>query len=188
MVLQTAQTSTFFSLYEPEIITEALLAQIRRLPMPSFTVVKEHVRTGCQAWLDSFKSVNYAHISDSVSTHFPLWLISFWSDAHNLRMTVRDPWVQTKAWLGTELHQKVSVKRCRFAEEVNIPFAALPWGAKKSGVSNSEPIHTLWRYLGPNFTTGSQQNDLLKIIRGLMIYRNRSGSGAMPSRREGGFD
>jgi hypothetical protein len=39
---------------------------------------------------------------------------------------------------------------------------------KKSGVSDEEPIHTMWQYLGPHlapyFTTGSQQNNLLEIL------------------------
>ena len=37
-------------------------------------------------------------------------------------------------------------------------------GMKKSGVSDEEPIHTMWQYLEPHFMTGSQQNDLLEIL------------------------
>ena len=58
------------------------------------------------------------------------------------------------------------MERHKLAEDVNVLLAALPWGAKKSGVSDAESIHTLWRFLGPHFTTGSQQNDLLEILRG----------------------
>ena len=127
--------------------------------MPTSTVTKELVKIGHQAWLDGFKSVKYVHIGDGVTTHFPLWLISFWSEVHGLRTTVRDPWVKAKAWLTVELKQKKVLKRRTYAEDVNILLAQLPWGVKKCGVSDTEPIHTMWRYLGPHFTTGSQQND-----------------------------
>jgi hypothetical protein len=62
------------------------------------------------------------------------------------------------------MHQKKSISRHTHAEDVNILLATLPWGIDKCGVSNSEPIHTLWRYLGPHFTMGSHQNDLLEIL------------------------
>src|SRR5260221_14397181 len=45
-------------------------------------------------------------------------------------------------------------------------IAALPWAVNKpSGLSDNEPIHSLWRYLGPNSLSGSNQNDLLGILR-----------------------
>jgi hypothetical protein len=133
--------------------------------MPAPAVIKELTNIGRQAWLDGFKSVKYIHIGDGVSTHFPLWLVSFWSDVYNIRTTARDPWVKAKAWLATELQQKKSLHRRTYAEDVNILLSELPWGIKKCGLSDSEPIHTLWRFLGPHFTTGSQQNDLLEILR-----------------------
>ena len=73
--------------------------------------------------------------------------------------------VKAKAWLTTELQQKKSLHCHTYAEDVNILLSELPWGIKKCGLSDSEPIHTLWRFLGPHFTTGSQQNDLLEILR-----------------------
>jgi hypothetical protein len=61
-----------------------LLEWMRQLSMPTLTVIKELEQVGRQAWLDGFKSVKYAHLGDGVSTHFPLWLISFWCEVHNL--------------------------------------------------------------------------------------------------------
>jgi hypothetical protein len=84
-------------------------------------------QVGRQAWLDGFKSVKYAHIGDGVLTHFPLWLISFWSEVHNLQATVHDPWIKAKAWLNGEMHQKKSISRCTHVEDVNILLTTLPW-------------------------------------------------------------
>jgi hypothetical protein len=88
-------------------------------------------------------------------------VISFWSDVYNIRTTTRDPRVKVKAWLAAELQQKKSLHRRTYAEDVNILLSELPWGIKKCGLSDGEPIHTLWRFLGPHFTTGSQ----LEILR-----------------------
>jgi hypothetical protein len=155
-VIKTILTSSeYFSRYDPEPITERLLERMRRLSMPAPAVIEELTNIGRQAWLDGFKSVKYVHISDGVSTHFPLWLISFWSDVYNIRTTARDPWVKAKTWFAMELQQKKSLHRRIYAEDVNILLFELPWGIKKCGLSDSEPIHTLWRFFGPHFTTGS---------------------------------
>ena len=84
---------------------------MKRLPMPSASVTKKLVVATKQAWLDGFESVKYAHISTSVATHFPLWLVMFWSDVHELRTEIRGPWVKAKAWLAKEMLQKRSATR-----------------------------------------------------------------------------
>lgn len=176
VVVQTILTAEYFSCYEPEPLTAKLLERMHCLSMQTSTVTKELVTIGHQAWLDGFKSVKYVHIGDGVTTRFPLWLISFWSKVHHLQTTVCDPWVKVKAWLATELHQKKALQRCTYAEDVNILLAQLPWGMKKCGVSDTEPIHTMWRYLEPHFTSGSQKNDLLEILCSLIpFWLNNSG-------------
>jgi hypothetical protein len=161
--------SEFFSCYDPEPITERLLERIRRLSIPTPTVIKELVQIRHQAWLNGFKSVKYTHLSTGVTTHFPLWLISFWNEVHELRTTVRNPWIKAKAWLMTELHQNKALQCRTYVEDVNILLTELPWGINKCDVLDTEPIHTMWRYLGPHFTTGSQQNDLLEILHNHII-------------------
>lgn len=144
-VLSTASSLDYFCHNPPDLLSESSLSKMKRLPMPSASVTKKLVVDAKQAW-------------------FPLWLITFWSSVHELRTDVRDPWVKAKAWLAKDMIQKRSATRRALAEDINILLASLPWGMKKSGVSDEEPIHTMWRYLGPNFTTGSQQNDLLEIL------------------------
>jgi len=42
-------------------------------------MVRKLVDLQHQAWLDGFQSVKYVHLSDAVTTHYPLWLVSFWA-------------------------------------------------------------------------------------------------------------
>jgi hypothetical protein len=109
-VVQTIVISQYFSHYDPEPITEQLLERMCWLSMPTSAVVKNLVRIGHQAWLNGSKSIKYIHISDGATTHFPLWLVSFWNEVHNLR-TVHNPWIRAKAWLIAELNQKKALQR-----------------------------------------------------------------------------
>jgi hypothetical protein len=137
--------------------------------MPTPRVIKELVQVRHQAWLDGFKSVKYTHLSIGITTHFPLWLILFWNEVHELRTTVHNPWIKVKAWLMMELHQKKALQHRTYAEDVNIFLTELPWGINKCGVLDTEPIDTMWCYLGPHFTTRSQQNDLLEILHNCIV-------------------
>jgi hypothetical protein len=68
-----------------------------------------------------------------------------------------------------ELHQKKALQHRTYAEDVNIFLTELPWGINKCGVLDTEPIDTMWCYLGPHFTTRSQQNDLLEILHNCIV-------------------
>lgn len=156
--------ASFFSRNAPEAISDAMLSRLRRLPIPPISIVKKLLEVGQQAWLDGFQSVRYIHLCDAVTTHFPLWVVNFWVDVFFLQNTVRKPWVEAKIWLSAEKRQKVSIERHEAAEDASAMLSALPWGSKKSGASDDELIHALWRYLGPHWTTGSMQNDMLRDL------------------------
>jgi len=138
-----------------------MLTRMRRLPIPSPSVVGKLVELKHQAWLDGYESVRYIHLCDAVTTHFPLWLVTFWADVLYLCNHVCQPWMDAKAWLSAEKRWKFTKERVQLAEDASAMLSALPWGLKKCGLSDDEPIHTLWRYLGNHWTTGSMQNDLL---------------------------
>ncbi|KAJ7794834.1 hypothetical protein B0H14DRAFT_3556186 [Mycena olivaceomarginata] len=45
-------------------------------------------------------------------------------------------------------------------------LAMVPWGrCKPVGLSDSEPFHTLWRFVGAHWLSGSQMNDMLELLR-----------------------
>jgi hypothetical protein len=51
--------------------------------------------------------------------------------------------------------QRLAERRL-LAEDARAFFAALPW--------DSNMVRSMWRYLGPHWTTSSQQNDLLDVL------------------------
>jgi len=147
-------------------ITPPVLMRLQHLPMPEQSTIKELVEIGHQAWLNGAKSVRYAHLSnDSNTTDFPLWTITFWNRVLDAK-EVSSKWIDSVDWVMAQLHQKKSEERQMLAEQAMLYIAALPWAVNKpSGLSDSEPIHSLWRYLGPNWLSGSNQNDLLGLLR-----------------------
>ncbi|KAJ7362494.1 hypothetical protein DFH08DRAFT_841000, partial [Mycena albidolilacea] len=48
-------------------------------------------------------------------------------------------------------------------------LAMLPWGLAKRGLSDSEPFHSLWRFLGTHWLSGSQMNDMLELVAGIEL-------------------
>lgn len=96
------------------------------------------------------------HLGDTVTTHFPFWVITFWETTIELRKTVRKPWAAARDWLNTKSRLRAVTKRAQLTDDAKAYLAALPW--------DSAPVSTMWRYLGPHMTTGSQQNDLLDAL------------------------
>ena len=88
-----------------------------------------------------------------VTTHFLLWVVSFWAAVLDICQTVQKPWAEAKEWLNAEARMVKSIERQQLAEDAKVFLAALPW--------DSLPVCNLWRFLGPHWTTGSQQSDLL---------------------------
>jgi hypothetical protein len=151
--VQTIDPASFFSRTVPNPVSKTLLARLRRLPTPPKFVVDRLIELGYQVWLDGYQSVRYIHLSDTVTTHFPLWVVSFWAAVLDIRQTVRKPWAEAKEWLNAETRMVKSIERQQLAEDAKVFLAALPW--------DSLPVCNLWRFLGPHWTTGSQQSDLL---------------------------
>jgi hypothetical protein len=69
---------------------------------------------------------------------------------------VCEPWIGAKEWLNAQVRQKISMEQRELVEAVTVLLATLPW--------DSMPVCALWCYLGPHWTTGTQQNDLLDIL------------------------
>src|SRR5260221_7666106 len=148
-------------------ITPPVLMRLQHLPMPERSTIKELVEIGHQAWLNGAKSVRYAHLSNDskTTTDFPLWTVTFWNRVIDAK-EVSSKWIDSVDWVMAQLHQKKSEERRILAEQAMLYIAALPWAVNKpSGLSDNEPIHSLWRYLGPNWLSGSNQNDLLELLR-----------------------
>ncbi|KAJ6476627.1 hypothetical protein DFH09DRAFT_952195, partial [Mycena vulgaris] len=163
----TPQPVQYFSKSAPDMFDKNTLHRLRRLPIPETKVIRKLVERSRQAWLDGFRSVMYSHLSGGVTTHFPLWVLTYWNLILDFKRDVRGPWVKCSDWLTQQ--KKVSKKnavREALVDEARLILSMMPWGwAKPQGLSDSEPAYNLWRFLGPHWLSGSQQNDMLELLR-----------------------
>jgi hypothetical protein len=88
VVLSMASSLDYFCRNLPDLLSKSSLFKMKRLPMPSASVIKKLVIDVKQTWLNDFKSVKYVHISTGVATHFPCWIITFWNSVYELRAEV----------------------------------------------------------------------------------------------------
>lgn len=146
--------ASYFSRTAPAPVSEALLVRLRHLPTPPIPTIKKLLEAGHQAALDGFESVRCVHIADTVTTHFPLWVVTYWVDVSVHQPTVRTPWNVSLKWSQCERQQKVSQERRDLAEDVGAVLHTLPWGLTKTGASGAEPIHVMAKYLGSSWTIG----------------------------------
>jgi hypothetical protein len=158
----------FFSKTSPSEITSTHLIKLRHLSTPDAATVQELSTLGHQAWLDGYQSIYHAHLIPNLSEviHFPMWIITYWKSVVDIK-NVSGNWVKSRDWIMTQFKQNKSAERRELAETASIMLLSLPWSASKpSGCSDgNDPIHTLWRYLGPNWLTSSEQDDLLELLR-----------------------
>jgi hypothetical protein len=161
--------SRFFSKDVPSILSGSVMTRLRHLPTPDSNTVQQLVEFSRQAWLDGFQSVHYAHLQSGSGSGtvncFPLWVITFWNEVLDIRK-ICARWITSRDWIRVQLKQKKSTEHREMAEQASNMLNVLPWGKNRpDGVSNSsDPIHTLWRYLGPNWLSDSEQDEMLELI------------------------
>ncbi|KAJ6456514.1 hypothetical protein C8R45DRAFT_580223, partial [Mycena sanguinolenta] len=139
--------------------------RLPRLPIPDAKTIHKLLAGSRQRFLDGFRSVVYSHVGGTAS-HYPLWILTYWESVSELK---GDAWAnlrQSRDWVN---RQKKIIPanrgRAALADDVAVRMAMLPWGVKKRGLSDSEPFHTLWRILGPNWLSGSEMNDMAELLR-----------------------
>ncbi|KAJ7659435.1 hypothetical protein B0H14DRAFT_3702003 [Mycena olivaceomarginata] len=115
----------------------------------------------------SSQSVVHSHLGGGAVTRFPLWILTYWSSVHDIKHDAWVPWRNCQAWVNCQ--KKVGRKgpdRVALAEETSMMLAMVPWGrCKPVGLSDSEPFHTRWRFVGAHWLSGSQMNDMLELLR-----------------------
>ncbi|KAE9395284.1 hypothetical protein BT96DRAFT_997784 [Gymnopus androsaceus JB14] len=160
--------TSFFSQSPPDSTPAAqLLTKLRHLPIPPQKLIRAAVSNARQLIMDGAQSVIYAHISTGAMTKFPLWVIMFWEEVLDAQVKSKDPWSQAKAWLDKKLKEKKKngrVEERKKAEEVLEMLGLLPWKMAKVGLSDCELISTLARFLSKQYTSGSNQNDILELL------------------------
>ncbi|KAJ6590815.1 hypothetical protein B0H10DRAFT_2197604 [Mycena sp. CBHHK59/15] len=164
-VQNASDTSGFFSNQAPDAVNASMIICLHHLDMPPITVIRRLIQDGKQAWLDGYTSVKYGHISGDALTHFPLWLISFWNDVIDIRLHVRKPWNDARDWVKKQMGHKKNSDVRKHATETSRLLGILPWNGSKRGLSDVSPIHTFWRYLGPEWLSSTDENDMLEMLR-----------------------
>ncbi|KAF8145582.1 hypothetical protein K438DRAFT_1428875, partial [Mycena galopus ATCC 62051] len=154
--------AVFFTKSSPAPIDESSLLRLRHLDLPPVQVIRRLAVDGKQAWLDGFMSVKYGHIKGETLTHFPLWIITFWNEVIDTRLNVRKPWTHAKDWVKQQLQQRKRPDDRKLATETSRLLGIIPWKAAKRGLSDKEPMYTLWRYLGPTWLSATDENDMLE--------------------------
>ncbi|KAJ7698166.1 hypothetical protein B0H16DRAFT_1749820 [Mycena metata] len=157
--VSNCKVSAFFSKTLPGHITSTAVLGLRHLPIPDTKLVNRLYTAVRQVWLDGYKSVQYTHLNGTVTSYFPLWLVNYWKQVVELRSKVRQPWMKAQEWVE---RQKKTHNRT-LAETTSTLLTKMPWGLTKP--SDSEPYHSLWRFLGPHWLAGSQLNDALELLR-----------------------
>ncbi|KAJ7789162.1 hypothetical protein B0H14DRAFT_3574828 [Mycena olivaceomarginata] len=151
----------------PDHVDQNAILRLRRLPIPEAKIIRKLAEFSRQGWLDGNRSVMYSHLSEGVVTHFPLWVLTYWTMILDFKRDVRAYWVRSLDWVAKQ--KKTSKKNPAWAvlvKETTHILGMLPWGwAKPPGLSDSEPAHNLWRFLGPHWLAGSQQNNMLELLR-----------------------
>ncbi|KAJ6510463.1 hypothetical protein C8R45DRAFT_389538 [Mycena sanguinolenta] len=158
-------TSDHFSRYSADTVDSAMILRLRHLDMPPVKVIRRLVHEGPQAWLDGFTSVKYAHLPGDATTHLPLWVISFWKRAIDIRIDARTPWTHARDWVNKQVDHRRNPEIQKCATDVAKLLGILPWNGLKRGLSDTAPIHTLWRFLGTEWPSSTDENDMLEILR-----------------------
>jgi hypothetical protein len=164
-VRDASDCNMFFSKYAADTVDASMIQRLRHLDMPTATVIRQLFQNKNQMWLDGFTSIKYAHLSGDTVTHFPLWVISFWNDITDIRFQVRKPWTDARDWVKKQMEQKKKPDVRVQATDVSKLLGILPWKGNKRGLSNNEPIHTLSRYLGPEWLSSTDEDDMLELLR-----------------------
>ncbi|KAJ7692226.1 hypothetical protein B0H17DRAFT_934211, partial [Mycena rosella] len=165
VVKDTSDKALFFSQHAADAVDASMILRLRHLDLPAVTVIRQLFQAKNQAWLDGFTSIRYAHLSGDTVTYFPLWVISFWNDVVDIRSQVRKPWTDARDWVKKQMEQKKKPDVRKHATDVSKLLGILPWNERKRGLSDTEPIHTLWRYLGQGWLSSTDENDMLEVLR-----------------------
>lgn len=154
----------FFSTEPAQEVDEAELTQLRSLPIPPSTVVRQLDAVSRQQWMDGAKSMSYAHI-DGQTRHHPIWLISYWMTVTTLRDTVWKLWQDIDTWLQKNQLQHKIIDRREHAVLTRALLAEVPWSLSKSGMTDKQPMHSLWRLFGESWTNSTVQDNMLDMLR-----------------------
>ncbi|KAK6966605.1 hypothetical protein R3P38DRAFT_3515194 [Favolaschia claudopus] len=165
--ITSPESTQYFSNRLPDLLSDALILRMRRLPIPDKKTVNKLLAVSRQSWLDGNQSVIYAHLGEHTATHYPLWILTYWAAVHDIKRNAWGPWKTCQAWVNAQKRLgKKYPARAALADDTSLMLTMVPWGrGKPAGLADSEPFHTLWRFVGSHWLSGSQMDDMLELLR-----------------------
>ncbi|KAF8190226.1 hypothetical protein K438DRAFT_2141717 [Mycena galopus ATCC 62051] len=160
-----SQPAQFFSKELPDISDRDLQIRLPRLSIPDAKTIRKLLAGSRQRFVDGFRSVLYSHVG-STASHYLLWILTYWEAVSELKGDAWANFRKSQEWLNRQ--KKIAPAnraRAALAEDAAVKLAMLPWGVRKRGLSDSEPFHMLWRFLGPNWLSGAGMNDMAELLR-----------------------
>ncbi|KAJ7690921.1 hypothetical protein B0H14DRAFT_3906344 [Mycena olivaceomarginata] len=82
----------------PDVTDKNALLRLWRLPVLEAKIIRKLIESSWQAYLDGYRSLMYSHISSDVTTHFPLWVLTYWNALVDFKRNFHGPWVQAQTW------------------------------------------------------------------------------------------
>jgi hypothetical protein len=153
--------SSFFSKKFPTVTDHNV---IQTIPTPSLVTVKA---LG-QAYKDvsGFKSIACPHLKKTAAERYlPLWVITYWMEVIELRLTWREPWVHAEKDLRSRDRGWKDGQSKTLIAEVHDALSTLPWHGQVQGFDNEEPIYTLATYATRAWFTDVHVNQILDLLR-----------------------
>lgn len=161
----TINNAVYLSNDEPSELSEAMLQKLRYLPIPDTITIQLLVKASLDACANGVQSLHYGHLSIETATAFPVWVVTLWNEFLDAQQIVTK-WAVCKDWVLSQQHQRKSADIHALADEASSLMMLLPYGVlRPSGLSDTSPIHEIYRYLGTIWLSEVHINDLLEVLR-----------------------
>jgi hypothetical protein len=151
----------FFCQNDPTIVDPLA---IRAIPIPFASTVKE-LTQACSSLGEGINSVTCLHVQSEQGSYLPLWVITYWAEAIELRLTWRDPWVRAEANLRKRNKVWKNEASANLITQVYAALSTLPWHGNIHGFDNEEPLYTLTTYLTQDWLSDIHANQMLDLLR-----------------------
>jgi hypothetical protein len=152
------QPSAFFSCHAPTVEDVSLISKI---PVPSVEMVKE-LHLVCKTTRTSgYPSVVCPHAPLGSNKYFPLWIITYWTEVINLRMT-REPWVHAEATLRKR--KKGGRHLNALIDKTYLALSTLQWSGDIQGFNEPAPMNQLAKYATHQWLSDIYENQMLDIL------------------------
>ncbi len=163
----TTQPTASFSLADP---TLPNASSIRKLLVPTSTIVQDLYRGRLDAARQGLCSIRYVVNQSSAPVYIPLWVLTFWDEVIRLRAAdgAYTHWKRAEEWLRARRkvwNTKKPSEVYSAVEDTYMRFSTLPWSGTVRGFDNQEPLHTLATYATHRWLSDVQENQMLDLLR-----------------------